>query len=150
MAETRDSLLRHFATVRSRLTASLDGLSEAQMTEITLDGWSVKDNLAHIAFWDDLRADEIIRISAGFDSVLKMTEQQDHELNAMAYELRRNLSPAQILWELRHSRQRLVDAIGAATARALDPDAYGEAGLMSTHDAQHADYIRNWREGRSI
>lgn len=150
MAETRESLLRHYETARLDLMESLAGLSEAEMSETTLDGWSVKDNLAHIALWDDLRADEIVRISAGFDSVLRMTEQQDRDLNAMAYELRRDLSLAQVTWELEHSRRRLVDAINAAPARALEPGAYGEAGLISNHDAQHADYIRNWRRGRGL
>jgi hypothetical protein len=32
------------------------------MLEPTIDGWSVKDHLAHMAFWDDLRAADIERI----------------------------------------------------------------------------------------
>ncbi len=37
--------------MRAELLAALDGLSDERMTEATLDGWSVKDNLAHRAFW---------------------------------------------------------------------------------------------------
>ncbi len=150
MTETRESLLRHYEQVRGELLDSMRGLSDAQMMETTLDGWSVKDNLAHLAFWDDLRADEVVRISAGFESALKMSEQQDADAGRVAYELRLGLSLAQALWELHHSRERLLGAIAAAPERALDPGLYGEAGLHSSHDALHADYIRNWRRRLGI
>jgi hypothetical protein len=145
MTETRDSLLQHYEQVRGELLDSMRGLSDPQMTETTLDGWSIKDNLAHLALWDDLRADEVLRISAGFESALKMTEQQDADTSRMAYELRRGLSLAQVLWEMHHSRERVLGAIAAAPARALDAGLYGEAGLRSGHDAVHAGYIRDWR-----
>jgi hypothetical protein len=146
MTVTRESLLEHFRSVRAELMASLEGLSAAQMAEATVDGWSVKDNLAHIAFWDDQRADEITRISAGHDSVLHMSGGQDDTMNMLVYELRRDLSLEQVMWELRHSRERLEAAIGNATERALDPSRYGEAGLLSEHDRQHAGYFADWRQ----
>jgi hypothetical protein len=145
MPESRDSLLDHFRRVRAELMASIAGLSDAQMTETTVDGWSVKDNLAHLALWDDLRADEIVRMSAGHQTALRMSGEQDEHFNNLMYELRRELSLPQVLWELEHSRQRLEDAISAAPPDALDPSRYGEAGLLSTHDAQHAEYLTNWR-----
>ncbi len=145
MTETRESLLQHFTNVRAELEEAMKGLTEAQLTEITLDGWSVKDNLAHIALWDDLRADEIIRISAGFASTLKMSEEQDHVYNEMGYELRRTLSLAQARWEWDHSGRRLFDAIKAAPPEAFEAEKYGEAGLVSHHPALHAEYIRGWR-----
>ena len=146
MTETSESLLEHFRRVRSVLLTAIEGLGDQQMIDLTLDGWSVKDNLAHVAFWDDLRADEVIRMSAGHDSVLRMTHRQDADLNAIAYDLRRHLSLSQVRWELEHSRRRLEDAVSAAPPAALDPSRYGEAGLLSTHDAQHAGYITAWRQ----
>lgn len=148
--ETQESLTEHYRRMRADLTASIEGLSEAQLTATTLDGWSVKDNLAHIAFWDDLRAEEIGRISRGFESVLKMSPEQDDALNEMAYDLRRGLSLFQVLWELRNSGERLFAAIGGAAGRGLDAKAYGEAGLVSHHGALHAGYIRAWRERQGI
>jgi uncharacterized damage-inducible protein DinB len=149
MAVTRESLLEHYRTMRAALMASIEELSDAQLQETTIDGWSVKDNLAHIAFWDDLRADEVTRISAGHQSVLRMTEQQDHDLNEMMYELRRGLTLSQVMWELQHSGERLLAAIEAAPRAALDEALYGEAGLLSTHGVQHAEYISNWRKAKS-
>ena len=57
--------------------ASLDELTaeltQAQRTTAGPDGWSVKDHLAHLALWDDIRAGEVERISAGHDSAWRMT-----------------------------------------------------------------------------
>ena len=68
MAEDRDALLQHYRQSREELLSAIRGLSDQLMTEPSLDGWSVKDHLAHVALWDDIRASEVDRISAGHDS----------------------------------------------------------------------------------
>ena len=65
MIEDRDALLQHYRKMREELLSAIEGLSDELMTERSLDGWSVKDHLAHIAAWDDVRAAEVERISAG-------------------------------------------------------------------------------------
>jgi uncharacterized damage-inducible protein DinB len=127
------------------LLSAIDGLSDAQLTETSLDGWSVKDHLAHLAVWDEIRAAEVVRISAGHDSAWRMTAEQDEAYNALAYDLRKALSLAQVRWELETSRQKLLDAISSATLRCLDASLYGEAGLISGHEAQHTGWIKRWR-----
>jgi uncharacterized damage-inducible protein DinB len=150
MAEDREALLDHYRQTRQALLAAIEGLSDAQMTEPSLDGWSVKDHLAHLAQWDDIRASEVVRISAGHDSAWRMTGEQDAAYNDLQYALRLPLSLAQVRWELANSRQRLLAAIAAATPRGLDASLYGEAGLHSGHEAMHASWIRRWREERGI
>jgi len=150
MPETRESLLQHFERAHAALLASIDGLTEARMVERSLDGWSVKDHLAHLAFWDDLRAGEVIRLSAGHESVLRMNHEQDATANALAYGLRTDIVLTQARWELDHSHGRLVAAIRLATGRALDPSAYGEAGILSRHGFEHAEYIREWRSRQGL
>lgn len=145
MAEERQDLLRHYRESRATLLEAIDGLTDEQMSDPSIDGWAVKDHLAHLALWDDIRAAEVERVSAGFDSAWKMTEQQDDEHNATGYELRRSMSPAQARWEFETSRRKLLDAITAATPRALDPSNYGAAGLHSNHENQHADWLLRWR-----
>src|SRR3990170_402662 len=137
MAEDRDALLQHYRQMREDLLSVINGLSDEVMTEPSLDGWSVKDHLAHLALWDDIRASEVVRISAGHDSAWRMAGEQDETLNALAHKQRRALSVDQVRWELATSRQRLLDAISSATARGLDGSLYGEAGLRSGHEAQH-------------
>lgn len=131
--------------MREELLASLAGLSDALMVELTLDGWSAKDHLAHLAAWEDIRASEVLRISAGHDSAWRMTRDQDGIYTALAHDLRRDLSIEQIRWELETSRQRLMEAISAATPTGLEPSRYGPVGLRSAHEAQHAGWITRWR-----
>jgi uncharacterized damage-inducible protein DinB len=150
MAEDRDALLQHYRQMREDLLGAVDGLSDNQMTETTLDGWSVKDHLAHLALWDEIRAAEVARISAGHASAWRMNGEQDAAYNALGYALRQRLSLDQVRWELASSRQKLLDVIAAATPRGLDGSLYGEAGLRSTHEAQHTGWIRRWRGERGI
>jgi len=148
MAEEREALIRHYLSARAELQAAIDGLTPEQMVEETLDGWSVKDHLLHIAAWDEMRTLEVERISAGHQSALRMSEAQDAVYNELAYELRRRLSPEQAMWELERTRSRLLDSIRAATQRGLEPEHYGESALVSSHEVEHAGWIRRWRSER--
>ncbi|MBI4570936.1 MAG: DinB family protein [Chloroflexi bacterium] len=150
MTEDRDGLLRDYRRMREELLAAVDGLSEELMTEPSLDGWSIKDHLAHLAVWDEIRASEVVRVSVGHDSAWRMTGDQDAAYNALAYDLRRALSLGQVRWELETSRQRLLDAISSATARGLDGSFYGEAGLRSLHETEHTGWIKRWRGEKGV
>ncbi len=150
MPEDREALARNYRETRQALLAATDGISDELLSERSLDGWSVKDHLAHLAFWDDIRAGEVERISAGHDSAWRMRPEQDAALNEIVYDERRDLSLDQVRWELATSRQRLLDAIASATERALDASLYGEAGLVSGHEAQHTAWIKRWREQRGM
>lgn len=150
MAEDRDALLRHYRQMREDLLSAIDGLSDDLMTEPSLDGWSVKDHLAHLALWDDIRASEVGRISAGHDSAWRLTHDQDDAYNAIGYALRRALSLDQVRWELATSRQRLLDAISSAGPGGMDGSRYGEAGLRSSHEAMHTGWIKRWREEKGV
>ena len=148
MAEDREDLLRHYRASREKLLAAIDGLTDDEMSEPSIDGWSVKDHLAHMALWDDIRAADVERISAGFESAWQVTDEEDERFNASAYDARRTMSAAQAKWELEGSRRRLLDAITNCTPRALDSSLYGAAGLRSGHEDQHAEWLQRWRDGR--
>ncbi|MGE0057856.1 MAG: DinB family protein [Dehalococcoidia bacterium] len=150
MAEDRDELIRHYEGTRAAMRAALEGLTPAQMAETSLDGWSIKDHLLHLASWDEIRAGEVRRISKGFDSAWRMSEEQDEVLNAMAYELRRHLSLEQAFDEFESSRAQLLAALRDATERGLDASLYGAAGLRSGHEEEHTGWIREWRARRGI
>ena len=148
MGEDRDALLRHYREARQALLSAIQGLSDAQMTEPSLDGWSVKDHLAHLALWDDIRSSEVRRISAGHDSAWRMTPEQGESYNATGYAVRRGLSLDHVRWELATSRERLLDAIATATPHGLDSSRYDAAALRSDHEAEHTGWIRRWRSER--
>jgi uncharacterized damage-inducible protein DinB len=148
MVERRDELLNHYRESRKALMAAIEGLSDKELSEPTLDGWSVKDHLMHLATWDELRASEIERISAGHESLWRLTEPQVEVYNDLVYELRREATPAQAKWEIERSRDRLLSAIESATERGLDATLYGDPALRSGHEPEHVEWIRQWRAGR--
>ena len=74
MVEDRDALLQHYRQMREALLSAIRGLGDESMAEPSLDGWAVKDHLTHLALWDDIRASEVARISAGHDSAWRMTQ----------------------------------------------------------------------------
>jgi uncharacterized damage-inducible protein DinB len=151
LTEDRESLLASYRTARADLLAAIEGIPDELMVERSLDGWSVKDHLLHLALWDELRSAEVQRISAGFESAWRMSDEQDDAYNTIGHDLRQNLSIEQARWELATSHQRLVDAIAAAGARGLNASLYGEAGLVrSGHDVEHAGWIRQWRASKRI
>jgi hypothetical protein len=146
--QNKEALLAHFRAMRADLLDAIAGLTDEQMTERTLDGWSVKDHLAHIAFWDDLRADEVIRISAGQGSAWRLTSEEDEAINVIATRARWDLPLPQVLYEFETSKRRFMDALERATPEGLDASRYGEAGLVSEHEAEHTGWIRRWRGER--
>ena len=150
MAEERDALLLHYRQAREKLLSAIEGLSDGLMTEPSLDGWSVRDHLAHLALWDDIRASEVVRISAGHDSAWRMDGDQEAAFGSVGHELRVPLSLDQVRWELVTSRQSLLDALASVTPRGLDGSLYGEASLRSTHEAEHAGWIKRWRGERGF
>jgi uncharacterized damage-inducible protein DinB len=148
MPENKDALLEKYRAARRELLEVIDGLTDDQLSERTLDAWSVKDHLAHVALWDEVRAAEVERISAGFESAWRMSDEQDVEFNEMGYALREKLSVDQVKWELANSRERLLQAITSATPRGLDPELYAASSLVSDHEQEHTGWIRRWRGER--
>lgn len=148
MTEDRDALLTHFRTMRSDFLAVIEGLTEAQLTERTHNGWSVKDHMAHITFWDEVRASEVARIAADLESAWRLTSDEDEVLNAMVTRARWDHSLYQVRREFTESQERFLNALSEATPAGLDASRYGEAGLVSHHEAEHAGWIREWRAER--
>ena len=150
MAESKADLLMHYRAMREGLLAAIDGLTDAHISEPTLDGWAVKDHLIHLALWDEIRSAEVDRISAGFDSLWKLDPRDEATLSTVFYESRRHASAAQARWELQVTHERLLDALERAGERGLEASLYGEAGLPSGHETMHAFWIRRWRDEQGL
>ncbi|MGE0597994.1 MAG: DinB family protein [Dehalococcoidia bacterium] len=146
--ETKDEYIAYCRGMRGDLLGAIDGLTDVQISEQSLDGWSVKDHLLHIALWDEFRAAEVERISAGQDSLWKMREEQVDAIADVLYALRRSATAAQAKWEAANTHDRLLNALSEATPRGLDASLYGEAGLPSDHEAAHTSWIKRWRAER--
>lgn len=150
MIEDREQLLKMYRDNRAAFFQTIDGIPDDKMVEPSLDGWSVANHMMHIAVWDELRAAEVERISAGHDSAWRLSREQDDAYNEMSYALRKDFSLAQARWEFDTSRRKLLEAIEAATELGLDSSRYGEPGLVNEHEVEHAGWIRAWREKNGL
>jgi len=135
---------------RAELVQAIDGLSEAKLTEPSLDGWSVKDHLAHLAQWHEVRYLDTLRLAAGKQSAVNSTPEQDELFNQVTAGWRRPLSLEQVMWELATSRQRVLDAVEALGSEGLERALQKEWPLRTGHESEHAGYIRLWRQSQGI
>ena len=149
MPDRRQEIIDTYRQMRAGLTAALDGLSEAQMLDRSLGEWCVKDILAHIAMWDELRVTEIERVAAGGRSVFLDMHDSDAFNDAVAA-MRWDVPLTQVRWEFDYTRRRLLEAIERAPASAIDDSLYGHAPLLSRHDEAHTEQIIEWRKERGI
>jgi hypothetical protein len=147
---SRAEVIEHYRRSREELNRATEGLSDAQIEETATDGWSVKDHLVHVTVWDEVRRTEIERVSAGRNPAwpAAMTRAQIDAFNNLIVEVRRTLPLADVLAELAASRELLLKTIEEASERAFDQSHYGESGVKSDHESEHADLIRRWRAGR--
>src|SRR5690606_20512970 len=108
MTEDRDALIEHYRSSREEVLAAIEGLTEEQLLERSHNGWCVKDHMAHLAFWDEVRVSEVTPLSAGFDSAWRLPLEDDEALTALVTAARWDLPLAQVEWEFAESRRRLV------------------------------------------
>ena len=149
LEQKRSEIIQHLREIRTQFLSSIEGLSEAQMSEPTIDGWSVKDHLYHLAFWHDLRSSEVVRISAGYEHAWPLT-MDSQVVNDIVQPARAGLSLEQARWEYESALERVITAVENANERGLTQSHYGEVGPGTTHDLGHAEFIRNWRQARGI
>lgn len=149
--ESKDELRAHYLGTRIVLMVAFEGLSQAQMKDTSMDGWSVCDHLVHITVWDEFRRLEIERIGEGGAPAWPITMGEHVEpFNQLTVALRRGLTVEQVLRDLASSRQHLLETIAAAPDLALDATRYGESSLKSSHEVEHAGWIRDWRQKHGI
>jgi hypothetical protein len=153
VGSSRDKLLLEMKTARSRVLAAVEGLSEEQMSEPAMEGWSVKDHLNHLTVCDEFRFYEIGRISRGARPAYQgMDDEQADTLNALMVTLRRHLSVDEVMADLNFARSLVLEAIAGAPEHALSPEASGDFPVDGSvsHDLEHAAAVTAWREREGI
>jgi DinB family protein len=151
-----DQLLLEMDAARDRIAEAIAGLSEERMLDPGIDSWSVKDHLAHLTFWHEMRFFEVSRVarggSAGFP-VLDVVDGVDpiDEINERFAANRRSVPLAQVLADLDFAREMVRQAIEACPEDRLDLSLYPEIGPNGAgHDIAHADIIADWRKREGI
>jgi hypothetical protein len=133
---------------------SFAGLSEAELLEPNVTGtWSVRDILAHVTTWDEealkylpliLEGGKPPRYSVAYGGI--------DAFNARMTEAKRGLTLSQVLAQMDHTHQQVIDLVARTPeeqlatetrfCRRLRLDTY-------SHYPTHADAIRSWRSGLS-
>ena len=145
MSNERTNASQWIETGGRDLDAAIAGLTEGQMLEQSIDGWSVKDHLGHLGVWHELRFLEIERLAAGYASAMDSSEEMDESFNEIARAWRAASPLDQVLWDLEQARNRVLQAIARLSDTALSRVFAEDWPLRTGHESQHAGYIRNWR-----
>ena len=146
-------MLLEMKAARSRVLAAAEGLTEEQLSRAGIDGWSVKDHLAHLTVCDEFRFYEIGRVSRGARPAFPPEDgEQMDALNEATVALRRHLTLAELIADLEYARSLVLEAISQAPEHALAPEAYGGFPVDGSiaHDLEHAAAITAWREREGI
>lgn len=122
----RNELLSKIHQGRTRLEAALAKFSDEQMTSLTLkNGWTFKDTLAHIGFWEHRAAAlyQILKRGETPDGVA--TDAEVDALNAKAHAENQNRSLAEVRQTEQGAYQELlVIAEAAPEADLFDPQRF--------------------------
>jgi hypothetical protein len=148
----RDQLLLEMDAARDRVSEAIAGLSEQQMSQPAIDGWSVKDHLTHITLWHELRFFELSRIARGGRAGFPVTDEAGVEhINEQFAANRRPLPLAQVLADLDFAREMIRQAISSCPEDRLGLRFYEELGPHGAgHEISHAEVISEWRKREGL
>ena len=144
---TRDQFLLEMDAAHDRVNEAIAGLSEEQMSQRDLDGWSVKDHLTHLTLWHELRFFELSRIACGGRAGFPVTDEAGVEhINQQFAANRRSLPLTQVLADLDFAREMVRQAVANCPEDRLDLRFYEELGPNGAgHEMSHAEMITAWR-----
>jgi hypothetical protein len=150
----RQRLLRRLDEAWEDLKASYAGLSTEELLEPGVAGdWSVKDLIAHVAWWEEEALTHLPVILAGRRPPRYSTTYGGIDaFNAKRMDQRRSLSISEVLRQRDETHRRLTDLIARAPAEQLA----GETRFLRrlrldtyAHYREHAGAIREWRKRRA-
>ena len=148
---TRDELLFEMDVARDRVGGAIGGLSEEQMAQQEIDGWSVKDHLTHLTLWHELRFFELSRIARGGRAGFPVINGAVDQINNLFATNRRSLPLEQVLSDLDFAREMVRQAVANCPEDRLDLRLLQELGPNGAgHDTAHADVITAWRQRAGI
>lgn len=126
------AIVERVRSAHDRLASAIAPLSDEQLQAPALDGgWSVKDVLAHLSFWDQrllhaiepISGAEISRMAPPAIADIPYDEQWLETVNARIYAVNRDRCLAGIQAENAATRQRLLSTVARLSPHAVyDPD----------------------------
>ncbi|HEX9818567.1 MAG TPA: ClbS/DfsB family four-helix bundle protein [Methylomirabilota bacterium] len=153
-ANTKEELLNEAAREYRALHEALQGLNEAQMTEVWLGTWSVRDIVAHIAGWHQEMAPALERLARGERPVREGVSYDDVDAwNERFAAARRATAVADVLLELDKTHEAFLKAAAAVPGERLQPGKTAWKivdGNSAHHYREHGEQIRAWRSARGL
>jgi len=150
LADLLEQLIVELDAGRDQLLRAIRGLGEEQMTlPLAPRGWSIRDILAHVASWDELRWFEIARTARGDLPIYhRMRDEEFDRWNELMMAYRTDLPLDQVTRELACSRRKVLEMVSSLTDEQLERAAEGRLRIRraAAHDREHAEQIREWRQ----
>ena len=146
-------LLRKVEATWEDFQASYAGLSEADLMEPgVVEGWSVRDLIAHVTWWDEEAIRHLPLVLEG-ERPPRYADRYGgiDAFNAMQAETRRDLSLAEVRDAAEETHRRLIAYLeGVPTERLAGNERFTRRLRLDTygHYPIHAVHIRQWRATR--
>ena len=152
--ESKVELVARITREWDALQAAIAGLSEEQLTAPGEGGWSIKDNLAHIAAWEQYMLAVVLQgqtAAQGLGVAPETLEGLDEDgINEIIYQRSRDLSLPAVLDAARLSHEEVMQALARTPfemlLKPLKPDRPTPAldwviGNTYDHYREHLRYI---------
>jgi hypothetical protein len=145
----KQELLQQAEQEYDGLKAAIKGLDEAQMGEVWLGSWGVREIVAHITGWHREMLPALERLGRGEASYPDGAYDDFDSWNAGFVEARKGRAATDILRELDASHRELLSAVSR-----LSDEHFAEGktaaglvdGIAGGHYREHAAQIREWRQ----
>ncbi|MBK7897085.1 MAG: DinB family protein [Anaerolineaceae bacterium] len=161
IAQWRLHFLARLAAERATLFTMLLGLSEAQLTSAEPEpGWTIKDLLAHIAFWDGFHTNRMQLVADGrIHEIMEIGDDADMDaFNAKLLADNKTIPLEQVLAMLQKERSGLKQLLNRLSDAQLQNQIRLPWGWRThlrvwarwryQHDMAHAQQIQAWREAQ--
>ena len=112
LPQDKTQLLQRIDREWAALERVIESLNEEQMTKLDAGGWSIKDNLAHLAIWEEfMRLHHLQNLPAS--EVLDIDEEiyqrgDENEMNDIFLQRSKSRSLADVLAELRRTHAQVL------------------------------------------
>ncbi len=148
----KEELLKQAQEGFQAFKAAYAGLSEAQMRELMLGTWSIREVLCHVAGWHREMVPVFERISRGEKPLPEGISYDDVDgWNAKFVKAYAGKSVAEILREVEASHDALLAAAKQVPADRFAPGRSATRTLEAVgahHYKEHGDQIRAWRASK--
>jgi uncharacterized protein (TIGR03083 family) len=150
----RQQLLKKLDQAWAAFKESYAGLSDSQLTEPgVMDGWSVKDIIAHVTWWEEEALKHLpFIIKGGRPPRYSVKYGGIDAFNAQMTEQKRELSLSDVLRQLEETHRRLIAYLqNTPEAQFTQETRFRRRLRLDTysHYPIHTKAIREWRE-RSV